>query len=316
MSRTPRVLVVGYNAFDVIVSVSAMPAADTKLNVPAIITCGGGPGATAAVALARLGCHVRILTMLTDDEGGRTQRRELEAAGVDTAGSPVRHGPGAKAVILVRPDDGARTILWSRGDLPPLPVPDDPEAELAGCDLLYLDGHETTAAAAMAAAARRRGLPVVLDAGSVREGTRDLVPLCTDVLASVAFLADYTGLGDPVAGLRALAVGGPARVGVTFGAAGALGLEDGSTVGVAAFAVAAADTTGAGDAFHAGYAAARLRGAGFPAALRFGAAVAALKCRGWGGRAALPTWPEAEAFAASAARRPAAAAVAGADLFA
>jgi sugar/nucleoside kinase (ribokinase family) len=57
---------------------------------------------------------------------------------------------------------------------------------------------------------------------------------------------------------------------------------------VPAFRVAAVDTTGAGDAFHAGYAHALGAGAELPEALRSGCAVAALACTALGGRAGLP----------------------------
>ena len=133
MSRTPRILVVGYNAFDVTVAVPALPPADTKLEVPPIRLGGGGPGATAAVALARLGCVVRLLTPLTDDEPGRLQRRELLAAGVDLSACPVRADAASPmAVILVHPPQGQRTILWSRGAVPPLPVPAEPPVAVGG----------------------------------------------------------------------------------------------------------------------------------------------------------------------------------------
>ncbi len=301
MSARPRILVVGYSAFDVTVRLARLPAPDSKLEVPPILLGGGGPGATAAVALARLGADVRLLTALTDDEGGRTQRRELEAAGVDIGPSPVLPGAAcARAVILVDPADGRRTILWSRGDLPHLPEPADADALLADRDLLLIDGHEPAAAAATARVARRRGLPVVMDAGTVREGSRTLVPLCTDVVAATGFAPAYTSRGEPAAALRALQAEGPARAASTFGPGGMLGLEDGRLVAVPAWAVEAVDTTGAGDAFHAGYAFALGRGAGFAEALRWGAAVAALKCRDWGGRRGLPTLREAEDFLASA----------------
>ena len=96
---------------------------------------------------------------------------------------------------------------------------------------------------------------------------------------------------------------------MTFGAGGVLGLEGDAFVGVPAFAVESVDTTGAGDAFHAGYACALARGEPFARALRFGAAVAALKCRAWGGRTGLPTLAETEAFLAQAPVHPLAAAV-------
>lgn len=299
MSRTPRILVVGYNAFDVTVAVPALPPADSKLEVPPILLGGGGPAATAAVALARLGCAVSLLTPLTDDEPGRVQRRELLAAGIDLSACPLcAESASAMAVILVHPPHGQRTILWSRGAVPPLPVPAEPQRLLADRDLLYIDGHEPAASLALAEAARARGLPVVMDAGTLRAGSRELVSLCSDVISSSGFAPAFAGCDDPATALRALQAAGPARVAMTFGPGGVLGLEGDRLVGVPAFAVESVDSTGAGDAFHAGYACARVRGEPFGRALRFGAAVAALKCRAWGGRSGLPTLAETEGFLA------------------
>ena len=93
---------------------------------------------------------------------------------------------------------------------------------------------------------------------------------------------------------------------MTFGEAGVLALAEDSddNFHVPAFAVDVVDTTGAGDAFHAGYAFARARGETWSAALELGAAVAALKCRDWGGRRALPDLATAEALRRDGARRP------------
>ena len=238
------------------VPLRGLPELDAKHEVPAIRHGGGGPGATAAVCLARLGAAVRLVTVFGDDEGAAVQRRELAEAGVDVTHSVTAAGHrSAQAVILVDPDAETRTILWTRGDLPAL-APDhlDP-AWLDGCDLLYCDGHDPRAAVSLARQARARGLPVVLDAGSVRPGADDLVASCTDVVSSTRFACDLTGHDDPVAALAALRQLGPARVAMTFGAAGVLGLREGADqpFHVPAFAVAVLDTTGAGDAFHAGF---------------------------------------------------------------
>ena len=61
-SSVPRILVVGYNAFDVIVPVDGFPVPDQKAAAGPIVMGGGGPGATAAVALARLGAEVSLMT--------------------------------------------------------------------------------------------------------------------------------------------------------------------------------------------------------------------------------------------------------------
>jgi ribokinase len=300
-----NVFVLGYSAFDVTVRVGRWPAPDTKTEVPPILVGGGGPAATAAVALARLGAVVRLMTPLTDDEPGRLQQRELLAAGVDLDSCPRPEGAASpKAVIMVDEVSGLRTIFWSRGDLPLMDPSLVTGAMLDGADFVYTDGHDVPAAIAAASLARERGLPVVLDAGSVREGSLRLAGLCTDVISSREFAPALAGIRDPASALRWLRRLGPERVAMTWGEQGALGLEGDRLFAVPAFRVPVRDTTGAGDAFHAGYAFALGEGRDFLASLQFGAAVAALKCRGWGGRRALPRRTEVEDLVATGARLP------------
>lgn len=84
----------------------------------------------------------------------------------------------------------------------------------------------------------------------------------------------------------------PRAVVIKLGAGGSRLVGGGSDVRAAAVPVRALDTTGAGDAFNAGFLAARLRGSGFRAALRIGNRVGALSTRGAGGIAGLPRWRE------------------------
>ena len=289
MSSPGRILVLGYNAWDVNLSVDGFPPLDSKVAVDDIRVGGGGPGATAAVALARLGARVRLVTRFGDDLPGEFQQCELRAAGVDISASEVVAGHRSPlAVIMVHPQTGQRTIFWSRGDLPPLP----PEAAVTGwlddADLFYTDGHENAAALVLAAEARRRGIPVVMDAGSVRPGAAELVAEVSDLISSEVFAPALTGCPAAPAALRAVRLRGPRHVAMTFGAGGVLGLVDDQVCHVPAFAVPVVDTTGAGDAFHAGYALARSAGRDFAACLEYGCAVAALKCTDYGGRRGLP----------------------------
>lgn len=290
-----QILVLGYNASDVIVASAEMPPPDSKLEVPDIIHCGGGPAATAAVAMARLGARVRLVTPLADDLPGQMQRRELEAAGVDLSLAPVQQGcQSPRAVILVDETRQERRIFWTRGDLPPLAAATVDPDWLRGVDLLYLDSHEVLAGAVLAREAQRHDLPVVLDAGNVRPGMRDLLRHCSDVISSQIFAPRLTGQADPAAALRDLAALGPDRVAMTFGKAGCLALDGDRIKHVPAFSVPVRDTTGAGDVFHAGYAFALVSGRPWLECLAFGSAMAALKCRDWGGRRGLPTLAEVE----------------------
>lgn len=284
-----RVLVVGYNAFDMIVPVDGLPVPDVKVEVSRVITGGGGPGATAAVAMARLGAEVKLLTPFADDIPGRIQRTELQAQGVDLSLSPILTGyQSPQAVILVDEVRAHRTVFWARGDLPQLDAAEATPDLLDGMDLLFTDGHEPATAIRLAKAAGERCLPVVMDAGSVRTGSAELVACCTDVVSSRGFAPELTGKADPLDALRALRDRGPAYVAMTFGQDGVLGLKDDRPVPIPAFSVPVKDTTGAGDAYHAGYAFALAQGRDFGECLQWGAAVAALKCRDWGGRRGLP----------------------------
>lgn len=302
-----KILVVGYNAFDVVVPIGDMPDCDEKQEVETVIHGGGGPGATAAVCLSRLGAAVTLVTVFGDDVGAQIQRQELEAAEVDISHAVTATGHrSAQAVILVDSRRETRAVLWTRGDLPHLAATDVDPAWLDHCELLYTDGHEPEAACVLARTAREQDLPVVMDAGSVREGSRELVALCSDVISSHRFAPVLTGQNQPRDALLALRDLGPRRVAMTFGEAGVLALVEDTdeVVHIPAFAAEVIDTTGAGDAFHAGYAYALARGGPWLDNLEVAAAVAALKCRRWGGRQGLPYLHELEEMLSTGRRRP------------
>jgi len=125
----------------------------------------------------------------------------------------------------------------------------------------------------------------------------------TDVaIASHTFPAGLPGAPSPEAFLpdllAKLAPDGLRIAGVTLGRDGCLAVRDGEApVRVPGHEVEVADTTGAGDVFHAGFAAALLEGESVEAAARFANAAAALKCRGRTGRAKLPDREEIRALA-------------------
>jgi len=299
-----RIVVVGYSAWDLVFPLAETPPPDSKTEVAPMVSCGGGPAANAAAALRRLGADVRFVSMLSDDAFGRAQLEALATVGVDVSRTRTASGSRSPlAVIRVDPSTGDRRIYWERGDLPRLEPADVSADWLDDADLLFCDAHEAPAAAVLAEAARHRGLPVVMDAGSVRPGVPALVDLCTDVIGATGFAGALTGADGHLEALRRLRERGPDRVGTTFGRDGVLGLDGNGFRLVPAFDVTAVDTTGAGDAFHAGYAWARAGGGDFASCLGAGAAVGALSCRDYGGRAGLPDAAETAAFLEKGARR-------------
>lgn len=85
-----------------------------------------------------------------------------------------------------------------------------------------------------------------------------------------------------------------------LGARGAIIYCEGEFIEMTAFAIPGGcrDTTGADDAFHAGFIYGMLQGEDLETCMKLGNAVAALKCRSLGGRAALPRAGELQEFLA------------------
>ncbi len=85
---------------------------------------------------------------------------------------------------------------------------------------------------------------------------------------------------------------------MTVGAAGAVVYNAGNFIASPGFEAPGGcrDTTGAGDAFHAGFLFGLLNGEDIEASLKLGNAVAAIKCSALGARTALPTRSELEDF--------------------
>jgi sugar/nucleoside kinase (ribokinase family) len=151
----------------------------------------------------------------------------------------------------------------------------------------------------MARAARNAGTIVTADIDNVYDGLPELLPLIDVLITSSEFPHRLMGIGDLRASLiEAKARFGCAIVGATLGERGAIVLCEGKFIESPAFEVPGGcrDTTGAGDAFHAGFIYGMLRDEDLEGCMKLGNAVAALKCRSLGGRAALPNVDELREF--------------------
>jgi sulfofructose kinase len=282
---------VGLNAVDYLVRVARFPLPGEKLRMSAFAREGGGQVATALVALSRWGCRCKYVGNVGDDEHGRFSTRLLSNEGVDL--THVRTVPGATsqfAVILVEEGTGERTILWDRDPGIRVSPEDLPLDDIRRARTLLIDGHDVPAAIESARTARAAGVPSVLDAEKVQEGTEELLSLCDHVVAS----GHFPGLLLPGASaedgareiLRRYA---PRTSTVTLGPRGAFGCDSREQIFSPSIRVTAVDTTGAGDIFHAGFLYALLEGLRFRESLAFANAAAGLSCRGMGGRGAIPT---------------------------
>ncbi len=237
------------------------PTADTKREFHEMIIQGGGPVATALVALSRWGLLCFFSGVIGDDAFGDAIRSSLETEGVDTGGLLVRKGEHSQfAFILAEPSSGRRTILWRR-PTGRAPEPAEIDAErLKRSKILHTDGLFIEAALHAATVARRSGVMVMVDAGTLREGMLELAALADAFIASETFARALVGDDGPLEACRRLAALGPSLTGVTLGPAGYVALHKGEVIRKPALPVAVLDTTGCGDVFHAGVTYGLLRG--------------------------------------------------------
>ena len=273
------IVVAGDVMADVVVALAG-PVAHGSDTPARIAHRGGGAAANLAVWLARAGAPVHLIGRVGDDAAGRGVAEELAAAGVAGA---LQVDPGlgtGTCVVLVEPG-GERSMLPDAGAnaaLAAVPLP-------AGATHLHVAGYallhpgSRPAALALLAAAREAGLPVSADPSSAAPVARapaflEWVGGVTLLLPNRAEAAVLAGTDDPEAAARALTAHAREVV-VKLGAGGALWTDGEAVARVPAPPVAAADSTGAGDAFAAGLLAARRRGAGPDEALAAGCALAA-----------------------------------------
>jgi len=290
----------GLNAVDHLIVVSEYPRFDTKVRFSEYKRSAGGQTASAMVALQRLGLRTAYAGRFGSDEDGRFGLRAIESEGVNLDYAETIEGADNQvAFIIIDARSGERTIIWDRDERLSY-APGEVPIDLATRGrVLHLDAHDPPACAVMAKAARKAGAIVTADIDNVYEGVQDLLPSIDVLITSAEFPNRLLGINDRRAGMLELkARYGCPIVGVTMGVEGALIYCEGEFISSPAFEVPGGcrDTTGAGDAFHAGFICGMLRQEPLESCLKFGNAVAALKCRALGARAALPTTEELDNF--------------------
>jgi len=277
----------GQCSLDILGILRDYPDRDQKAELQDILMQGGGPAATALVALARLGVDTAFVGRTGGDDHGTRIRNGLLAEGVDCSDLLVDAAGSSQVAFIVVDMEAHRNIFWHRGSAAALTAAEVDPRRIAMAAILHLDGLQLEASLAAAEIARGQGIPTVLDGGSWREGTVRLLPLIDHLVVSEKFARQAGGDNLPDA-LRRLSTYGARAVTVTMGKEGSLTMTGGAVYKMPAFVVRAVDTTGCGDVFHGGYIYGLLRAWDIPQVVRFAAACAALKTRALGGRTAIP----------------------------
>ncbi len=302
--RVPRVCVVGSTNVDLTFRTPRLPQPGETLGGRAFHLGFGGKGANQAVMAARLGAEVRMIGRVGRDVFGEGALRNYRDQGVDTAFVLVdAEQPSGTAAIVV--DDAARNCIivvpGANGRLTPADVrAAAPAVEAADVVLGQLEVPVEATGEAFRIA-RKAGVRTVLNPAPAVDLPDDLWRLTDLCIPNETEIELLTGRAAATpeqaeAAARLLLARGCGTVIVTLGAAGALIVSPETAEHVAAVAVAAVDTTGAGDAFIGSLAVFLAGSAALRDAVRRANAVAALSVQRLGTQTAFPSRAEVEAF--------------------
>jgi len=273
------------------------PLAEGSDSPGVIAYVGGGSAANTAAWLARVGESATFIGAIGDDAAGQSQIESLHRLGVDVRFRVDRTRPTGTCLVLVAPS-GERTMVPDPGANLALLEHDVPTDEFRAGDHLHVSGYallrdSRDAALHAMAAAGPAGMTVSVGAASAAPleqlGAAEFLRMVPDdalLFANEKEAAVLIGGAGTSADLaRLLAVGGRKSV-VTAGSGVATWSNGEATESLAAEPLdrPELDTTGAGDAFAAGFLAARAREAAPEVCLRDGHALAAAACRTTGGR--------------------------------
>lgn len=280
----PYVVCVGLATQDTIFKVPTHPSADDRVVATEHASAGGGPAATAAVTLARLGVKTFFVGSVGDDFAGNVIRADLEAAGVDvTHLTTVAGATSPQSSILVGMN--GRAIAHYPGTIPRLELSEGARELCLGAAWVHVDHAGFGALRDL-----RREVRLSIDGGNPIQG------LVLDGVALYAPTDQQLLRLFPARGLEAALEAGAETVVMTRGSRGSVAVRRGGEHFEApGHRVDAVSTLGAGDVFHGALLAAFVRGLELGDAIGFANTAAALSCRGLDGRSAIPTLEEVEA---------------------
>lgn len=263
----------------------------------------GGKGSNQSVAAAKLGVDVSFITRLGVDPFADMARACWKDAGVKPVVIETPESYTGAAYIFVDENSGDNAIIVCPGAAELIsPADVEASAELIRSAGVFVTQLEQPADAAVRALeiAKLAGVTTILNPAPANTPPVQIYPLCDYVTPNEAETEELTGIKVETlddarrAGDKLLSMGVGAAI-ITLGEKGALlHMQDASEHVPAVSAGPVVETTGAGDAFNGGFAAALARGSAPLDAVRFACAVAGISVTRPGTAPSMPSLVEVQ----------------------
>ena len=269
----------------------------------------GGKGSNQTVAAARAGAAVTFITKLGKDDFGDRALAMYAAEGVTVKAEQVTDNSTGAAYIFVQDGTGANAIIVVAGAAGTISV-DDVERNRAAIEnaAVFMTQLEQPIPAALRGLeiARAAGTTTILNTAPAAPLDDAIYKLCDYVTPNESEATLLTGIEvvdvDSARKAADVLLGkGVGSVLITLGGNGSLLHTRQKSLHIPVFSVGkVVDTTGAGDAFNGGFAAALARGATPEEAARYGSATAGISVTRPGTAPSMPMRVETEALLAKA----------------
>jgi sugar/nucleoside kinase (ribokinase family) len=292
-----EVVGLGASTVDVLTLVEHFPRGREVQQAQATLIQGGGPVATALVAVSRLGGTAAMIDSIGDDWAGGLVLRDFQREGVASETIEVHAGDTTSiSNILVSTADGARAIMFTPGSAPEPSLSESQENAIQSARILHINGRYWNACLQAIDLARARNVLVSFDGGAGRfqPEMRRLLPLTDICIVARDFAERYTGETE-LPGLAQRLLGeGPQIAVVTDGRHGSwICTREGSSFHQPAFLFPnTVDTTGCGDSYHGAFLAGLLKGFAVEKTALLASAVAGMNSQHLGGRSGIPRLEE------------------------
>ncbi len=305
--RTPnRVVILGIFVADTAYRAERQPRMGETILGKSFVLGPGGKGSNQSVAAAMAGAETHFITRLGRDAFADIAMATWGKAGVHPAVTRSDSYTGA-AYIFIEEATGNNAIIVAAGAAGEISTADvEANAGLIASASVFVTQLEQPIPAAVRALeiARGAGVTTILNPAPAADLPAGMLALCDYVTPNESEAEGLTGLPvtnpeQALAAAKALIAKGARAAVITLGGQGALFHDGHQTVHMPVFkAGPVVETTGAGDAFNGGFAAALAGGMAPVDAVRFGSATAGISVTRPGTAPSMPARAEIEALLA------------------
>ena len=284
--------------------VDKLPTRGGLLPVDHIELAMGGCASNTAIALSRLGVKTALWGKLGRDDFGEYALRQLKREKVETAGIVLDSKVSTSATVVLIHSDAQRSFLHSMAANDEISLSDIKTRAFAGCRHLHVGGYFLFPAldgprmAQVLKAAQKQGLTTSLDTawdlnGKWLKTLKPCLPYLDYFMPSEREVKMLLGFTNPAKAAKTFQKMGAKNVVIKLGEKGSYLLsQSGAQIRVPAFKTKVLDTTGAGDAFCAGFIKALSLSLDFKECLKLGNAAGAAAVTALGATAGIKSFTQ------------------------